>query len=445
MSNVIRDQNYVTTLSAISTTSATTVVPLKAEQSTGKLLTLSSIGSHGDSSAIDSFGRLRVSEAETVLDFKQVADNLPLQFDDQETSGGGTSSTYNTNKASSTLAVSSLTAGTRVRQSKVWGQYQPGKSQLILLTGVFKTGGIGITKRIGYFNAKWGLFFEQDDGDMYVVQRTYNTGSAVDTRVVQSSWNVDKMDGTGVSGLTLDFTKTQIMIIDFEWLGVGRVRMGFVVNGIIYYSHNFSNANNLAEVYLSNPDAPIRYEISNDGTGGASSLDCICSSIQSECGTDPTDFTTYVSRDGTPITLANQDLFCPVISIRLKSTHPHVKIRILDVSILITTNTNYEWALFLNPTKAGADAASWVNVTNSSIQYDISRTNANTLTDGYKIDGGYGSSTAQFKGIATSNTYSYLTIGTNIAGTSDELVLGIKNIDGNGGTCYAGIMISEYA
>ena len=99
----------------------------------------------------DSFGKLRVTSPFTLLDFKQNRDNLPLFFDDAQTSGSGTTSTYNANKASSTLAVSANTAGTRVRQSKMWGNYQPGKSLMVLCTGNFNGHVAGVTKRIGYF------------------------------------------------------------------------------------------------------------------------------------------------------------------------------------------------------------------------------------------------------------------------------------------------------
>lgn len=392
----------------------------------------------------DSFGKLRVTSPFTLLDFKQNRDNLPLFFDDQQTSGSGTTSTYNTNKASTTIGVSANTAGTRVRQSKMWGNYQPGKSQMILLTGNFKGHVSGVTKRIGYFWDRWGLFFESNGTNMGVVVRTYNTGSAVDTRVAQANWNIDKMDGTGVSGVTVDWSKVQIMLIDFEWLGVGLVRYALVIDGEIYYVHHAKHANINTEVYSSNPNAPIRYEISNNGTGAAATLDQICASVISEGGQEQTSITTYVSRDGTPITLANQDLFTPVLSVRVKSDQRCTRVVPIEVSVLTTTNTNYEWALFINPTIASVDAASWVDVTNSAIQYDQSRTNANTLTGGYKISGGYGSSSATSKISITGASKSHLTIGSSITGTMDELVLGVKNIDANGGTCYAGITLTEY-
>ena len=109
--------------------------------------------------ARDAFQRVRMSSPVTVFDSKTLSDNLPLIYDDQQTSGSGTTSTFSANRASVTLAVSASTAGTRVRQTFQRFNYQPGKSQLVLITGIIGTGSSGITKRFGLFDDSNGLFF----------------------------------------------------------------------------------------------------------------------------------------------------------------------------------------------------------------------------------------------------------------------------------------------
>jgi hypothetical protein len=397
-----------------------------------------------DNATIDAFGRIRVSEPFTILDTKQLTDSLPLFYDDAEISGGGTSTTYNANQASTTIAVSANTAGVRARQSKLRGTYQPGKSLLILATFVLGTTPAGVTKRVGYFDEKNGLFLQAAGSVLSFVRRTYTSGTAVDNVILQSAWNIDKMDGTGRSGITLDVTKTQIMIADLEWLGVGRVRFGFVIDGKIYYCHEILNANVLTLVYMSTPNLPVRYEIGNDGTGAASSLVHICSSVVSEGGQQATVAQTYVSRQGVGATLANQDLYTPVLSIRLKSTHIGTRISPMLVELLATTAINFEWVLLMNPTIAGVDAASWVSVTNSALEYDVSRTAVNTVTGGYRLAGGYSAATATSRPSVSGIASSYLTIGSNINGSVDQLVLAVANIDANGGTVYAGMVLDEY-
>jgi hypothetical protein len=242
----------------------------------------------------------------------------------------------------------------------------------------------------------------------------------------------------------LDPTKTQIGYIDFEWLGVGGVGFAFVIDNAIFYVHEMTHANKLATVYMSTPNLPIRYEIENDGTGPAADFVHICSSVASEGGQEATEVQTYVSRGGVPITLANQDLYTPIIGIRLKATHIGTRISPIAVELLATTNTNYEWAVFLNPTIAGEDAVSWQDVTNSALQVDVARTNANTVSGGYRIAGGYGASTTQNRTAISGLAKSYLTIGSDIDGSLDELVLAVQNVDGNGGTVYGGMLLDEY-
>lgn len=392
---------------------------------------------------IDAFGRQRVSQPESLFDSKQIFDNQPLFWDDQEVSGGGTGSTHSTDTASSTMTVSNTTAGNRVRQTFRRFNYQTAKSQLIFLTGVFGAGATGITKRIGYFDDENGLFFELDGTTLNVVRRTFVTGSAVDNQVAQASWNLDIMDGSGESGITLDLTKTQIMVIDFEWLGVGRVRMGWVIDGGIFYCHHFLNTNVLADVYMSTPNLPLRYELDNDGTGAADSLEHICTSVSSEGGRQLIGPTRHVTRGTTVFTTANDTNLYPIISIRLKSTHLAQTTIPESFSVVCTSTADFEVVLIVNPTVAGVDAVSWVNETNSSLQYDISRDNTNTLSGGTMIDGAMGSSTNQGRVPVSSDVAQSLLIGSDISGTQDELVLAVRNLTAGAENYYASINMRE--
>jgi len=198
-----------------------------------------------DSPAIDSFGRLRISNPLTLFDSKQIfkdpdltdnEENFPLFFDNQEVSGSGSFTTFNINTASTSIGVNSNVAANRIRQTKMRFNYQPGKSLLVLHTFSFSSSSTpGITRRIGYFDSNNGLFFDNNGNNYGFVKRSYSSGSPIDTRIPQSNWNIDTFDGKGNSEITLDFTKVQILVIDFEWLGVGRVRFGFVIGGVIKY------------------------------------------------------------------------------------------------------------------------------------------------------------------------------------------------------------------
>lgn len=378
-----------------------------------------------DSPSIDAFGRWRVSNPVTIFDSKQLYDNLPTFWDDAETSGSGTGTAYSANEAATTISVGATTAGKRVRQTFMRFNYQPGKSQLVKLSwGEFDTL-TGITKEVGQFDDDNGIFFRSSEGVLSVVIRSNYTGSPVDNAIIQTNWNLDTLDGNGPSGITLDLTKAQIGIIDYEWLGVGRVRMGFVINGVIYYCHEFNHANLINGVYMSTPNLPLRYSIENDGTGAADDFVHICSSIISEGGQESNGQIWGVNTGTTHLDADTADTKYALIGLRLKSTHLGAGIDLLGLSALAETNDNFKWELLLNPTVAGTFTYS--DVGNSALQAAYGVT-ANTVSGGDLIDSGFVSSDIQQERGTIQNARR---LGAAIDGTRDELVLAITPFGAN--------------
>lgn len=377
----------------------------------------------------DSFGRLRVSNPQTLFDSKQLWDNQPLIWDDQAVSGAGTSSSHDPDLAASTLGVSDSTAGKRVRQTFQSFNYQPGKSLLALLTGVLDKsgGGAGIASRIGYFNDENGVYFGNVDGVPVIGKRSYASGAAVDTVVAQSAWNYDPLDGTGPSGKTLDLTKTQIFWIDIEWLGVGSVRLGVVIDGLFIPVHIFKHANVLDTVYMSTANLPLRYEIENDGTGGAATMTHICSTLLSEGGEDDLGVLRYASTGGTHVDANAANELYAVIGIRLKSTHLNDVVKLVRSTMAAQTTTDFEWVLLFNPTVAGT--FTYADQTNSGVQIAKGAT-ANTVTDGTLLDGGIVKSSAM-AGSTEAVLNNALRLGAAIDGTPDTIVLAVRPLDAN--------------
>lgn len=387
-----------------------------------------SINTTGAPNSLDAFGRLRFSEPHTIFDSKQIGDKQPLFYDDQEVSGGGTTSVYDADRSSTTLNVSNLTAGKRIRQTKQRFNYQPGKSQLCIFTFVGNTTPDGVTKEIGLIDEENGIFLRLENAGPSLVIRSYVSGIAVDLAVAQVNWNVDPLDGSGPSEINYDFTKSTIFFFDFEWLGVGTVRFGFFIDGKPIYVHRTHHAGATNFVYMTTPNLPIRYSIENDGTAGVSSLEHICSTVISEGGLQETGVIRSVDRGVAAITTANNTLVHPLLSIRLKDGYRDITVLPISLEIFTTDNVSYRWVLLLNPTVAGVDAVSWISLANSAIEYDVSRDNTNTLSGGVQIASGYGSSTNQSKATTVKAIDNALRVGENIAGDRDELVLGVQNL-----------------
>lgn len=385
--------------------------------------------------ALDAFGRLRVSQPLALFANKQLFDKQSLFWDDAQTTGTATTSTYNNYRASTSVAVGASTFGKRVRQTKQRFNYQSGKSQLGVFTAVLKpdSNTNGISREVGLFDDHNGLFFRYKDGVMSVVKRSRVTGIPVDTAVAQSAWNVDKLDGNGPSGKTLDVTKAQIMVIDFQWLGVGTVRFGFEMDGELVVVHMMHHSNIITSVYMSTPNLPVRYSITNDGTGGAASLEHICSAVMSEAGVQDIGIPFSADRGTSGLTTLNNASIYPLVGIRLKSTHVGADIKFKRLSLMCDSTSAYRWCLLLNPTVVGT-ALTFSDLTNSATQTMVNATNGTTLTGGTVLDSGYGQQNGNGNVELALNTE--FRLGVSLADVFDTIYLGISRLSVTAETFY---------
>ena len=369
----------------------------------------------GDGGNLDAFSRLRTADPTTLFDSQHQYTKQPLLWD--ESLAGTGASTHLPNEASVRLSTGGTASGAAaVRRTKGYIRYQPGKSQLIAMTFVLGAAATNVRKRVGYFDDKNGVFLEQSGGIHSIVRRTYTSGTATDNAVAQSSWNIDKFDGTGPSGKTLDFSKSQILIIDMQWLGVGRVRCGFDVDGILYYAHEFRNANSLTLVYMTSANLPLTYSIENTGTAsGATTMDCICCMVASEGGfTDERGLKFSASNGTTTISVSTRR---PILSARMASTLNSIQ---YNGQVIFENIDVYSSGMFvevvLNGTLTGASWAA-VDATYSGMERDVSAT---AISGGIVIDSFYVSSS----GGAGRNNSSVGVLGKipfakSIGGTSD--------------------------
>ena len=377
---------------------------------------------------LDAFGRLRVSEPFTLFDSQN-----RYAEDDQfssSTSGAGSSVTFATNESSVNMNVGTVSGGKTVRQTFRRMPYQPGKSLLILTTFCMNVAKANLRQRIGYFDENNGIYLEKNGtSEPSFVVRTNTSGSPVNTNSAsQSNWNGDKLDGTGPSGYTLNLETVQIFWSDIEWLGVGNVRCGFVINGQFIICHTFQCANQTGKtkVYMETAILPVRYEIENTNTTASSStLKQICSTVISEGGYQQTVQDTIARRTSVLGTISTT--FLPLVSIRLKSTSAGAVVLLNRIIVLPTTNQSYEVCVMKNSTLTGA---SWTSLS-SNVEYDVTATAMTTSVDGiYQND--YVTSSAQGRAILAAPTgYNFaFQLGTSLAGVSDTFTLGIRVISG---------------
>ena len=388
-----------------------------------------------DDGSIDAFGRLRVSEPSLLLDVKRVG-NTPDNTATTSASGTGAVA-YQINRSSTYLTVGPA-VGTAIRQSKTRAIYQPGKSLLTMMTFVMAPAQVGLRQRVGYFDAKNGIFLEMNGNTLSFVRRSYVSGSAVDEAIPQSSWFIDQMTGVGISHKTLDITKPQILVIDMEWLGVGRVRVGFVIDGLIHYVHDFRNANStITSVYITNPNLPVRWEAeATAGITGTATLESICASVGSEGGYQVNGTNASADTDGVSNSVAsgaNEE----ILAVRMQAAFTEFStVFIQSLSAICTTNGSFRWRLVLNPTETSA--GTWSAVTSSILEQNSTR--VVTHNTGLVLAVGYVSANS---GSITIEANPVLRAGTSLAGVTDVYSLQIFNLMGGADTFYGSMSWRE--
>lgn len=387
----------------------------------------------GDGPGIDAFARGRVSNPDTIFDASFRYNAQPLIFNTSTANGGLV--THSANNAAVDLTLDGTPSGSSIFQSKRYMTYIPGKSQLVYMTGVIGTAVAGVKKRIGYFDANNGIFFEQNGVTDYAwTVRTNTSGAASDAnRVAQSSWNLDKLDGTGPSGITANFTYGQILVIDFQWLGLGRIRVGFDIGGLVVYCHEFLWANTAAAttVYMKNASLPVRYEI----TGGTvATLRAICCSVQSEGGADK--FFGYTFDYDRGVVNAANGSQTYAFSLRPKATFNSItnrmNLQIDSFELAVTGNSPVLLEVYYNTTVGGAPTWTDVDATYSAMQYDTT----GTPSGGVKVYSFTVPSSAQAKGGVSRDFVGRYPLFLDIAGTGyTNLTVYVTGL-GGASNCY---------
>lgn len=339
-----------------------------------------------DTRNLDAFDRVRTSSPTTLFDTQFQYGLQPFLWESVLTATG--TATHLPNESAVRLRVAA--SGDKViRQSHRYFRYQPGKSQAIVLTGLMGAIKADTRQRLGYFDASNGLFFEQNGTALRVVQRSSASGSPVDTAVNQASWNLDKLNGTGPSGLTLDTSKAQIFWIDLQWLGVGRVRMGFVINGVLIYCHQFLNANALATVYMTTANLPVRYELEMTGATTQTDLLQICQSVISEGGFETERGLPFSASNG--ITSISVTTRRPILTIRPKTTFNSLVNRGLIVpmeAIALVGSGSAYFEIVYNGTLTGASFASVDAQSLTEVDVAASAIAGGTVTVSFFVSGG---------------------------------------------------------
>ena len=371
----------------------------------------------------DAFGRLRTSNPTTLFDSQN---RYAINTKFYSNTIGTSSVTYNANQSSVLMNVGSTSGDLVARESKYVFNYQPGKSLLIMNTFVFNEPKTNLTQRVGYFGSDNGYYIQLDGTTLSIVERSNSTGVVTNNVVTQANWNGDKLDGTGASGIVINKSASQIFYTDIEWLGVGSVRTGVVIDGKFVNTHTFHHANTTPYAYITTACLPLRYEIFNNGsTTSGSTLKQICSTVLSEGGYEPKEMLFCINGPVAGNTLGSTT-FVPMCTIRLASDRLDAIAVLKQINVACSSpNDLVAWKLILNGTLTNATYAQTTESTN--VQVDIAAT---AISGGRAIETGY----AQTGSINTSLQASFFEaqLGRkSFTGTSDTISLCVAGLTTN--------------
>ena len=367
-----------------------------------------------DSANLDAFSRLRVSNPLILFNSHLTYDLSPVILE-QITNGTGATITHDsTNRCALMTFSSTPTGGKAYMQSFEYLPYQPGRSQLIFITFNMIAAVANTLKFAGYSDGVNGIEFQLNGTTKQFT--IYSATSAGNETVVQSSWNLDKLDGSGPSGITLDITKTQILVIDIQALYVGRVRVGFDIGGEIIYAHEFLHANIFTNSYIQTANLPIRCGMTCAGTV-STTMKFICSAVMSEGGTEDINTFGYTFQQSTgAISVGTGGTH--MMSLRPKTTFNSITNRIrvayIDVEIYNAGNQPIYWEVCLGQAISGTTTYTDVNSTYSSVEYNT----AGTLSGSPSviIDSGYAPATGGTKATINTSIITKYPITLNAAG-----------------------------
>lgn len=412
------------------------------------------IGIYGtDSPSIDAFARLRVSAPFTQFDNKLLSSSSMELYWSDRTWGNATAS-YAVYESAENLSVDTTSGSRAVSQTKQRFTYEPGKSLLVVKTGVFGIGIPGVIKYIAYGDDYYGVGFCQSGSSFGVYKRTtVNSASTVTTFVSQSNWNIDKFDGTGPSRKFLNITASQIFFEDIEWLGVGRVRYGIFQGGLPYYVHEFAHVNELANVYTGNPNLPVRYELVNSiGSATTASLKHICASVVSEGGSNnPGIFRTIDTTTRSILLPTSSHLALLMLRSQTGSAangwrEGLTKIYPTAFDVLQLGNNETMWSVLLNPIIPNSSSLNWQRASEFSAEFATGSSTTTISDRGRVVASGYILANTAGTKIAQQNLSidAFYSLGIDLFGNRDVFALAIWNLSNTvTGSVYASMTFKE--
>ena len=381
-------------------------------------------------SQVSPLGVLRTASTSVVFN-RSERFNLEESIYFSSTTASGATITHDSNKCVRVMSVSSTIGSKAVRATRRYFRYVKGFPQYIIITGNFKGAVSGIRKTIGQFSENNGYFIQLDGLTPKIGIRSSITGSVVNTTISQISWD-DPLDGTGDSGITIDWTKQQLFHIDYAWLGIAQVRFGVYHEGKVVIFHKINNANIIETSYSQTAVLPLRFEIENISSVSGSSMELACYSVQTDDGNTLAGSVRAASTGANELTIGTTENI--VFAVRLSSLYTG-NIKPIKYQVFVPSgNSTVFFRVLFNPTVTLGNGT-WNTVTNS-IAESLTPGTTTTFTGGVEVDNGYTSVGS------TSGNRDFISdteLGKDVNLASDIICLVARTVSSNSKVLFNGV------
>ena len=397
--------------------------------STGEELFTSSnpIYTQFPSTYFDCFGRFVTSQPKKLMEYSAT---YPLDIVRYFTFDVDSSGTYvrDATKTQITLTTTTDANDKVVVQTRRNIQYNKGNSQEIFI--IYRPNPLpNRRERWGYFDANNGVFFEHDGTNPRLVIRSNTSGSIVDTTIERAAW-LDPLNGTGASGLTINFEKQTVFKIDFGWLSSRGVRFFVDIGGTFVLLKQWYISNTMVVPFMKTACLPIRFEVDNTGvTSESTSSSFSCFAVQSSGATDQEGPVRFRSNSVTPTSISATETI--VSGIRVNSSYPNASIQIIEFDITPASgNTFAYYKLVYNPTLVGDN---WT--ANDMGIYDY-LTSVTSYTGGNIIGQGHVNLAQTGRIVNIKDLFNDVYLGFDLDGTADAVILTLQTNTGLGTIFY---------
>lgn len=389
----------------------------------------------------DAAGSLEVSQ-KTILFNGLLHNNAKDDLFDFYTSGTATI-VHDPSKSGVVMSVSQ-NGDVAIRKTYRHFAYFAGKSQKPEFT--FSDFGLqaDVYKRFGYFSASTTPPHDTNRDGYYLVA----DGVAMTHRIVvvnndveqlnveRANWD-DSLDGTGASGVNIDFDNFTITPTDFLWLGgkILRIYLAWGNQSILVHSYDHSKLGK-AGVMFQSPFQPVTFEIRS--VGGAGSLTQICSTVATESNASGVGSSRSFDSGNTPILCASPTSQYLIAAVRLSDRNADASL--LSIAATEVNKRSMRLRVLLDPVIVGK-VLTWNSVgTSSSVEGAIGDpAGTNLVTGGEQIDVSF----QEKEGSVIGTINSLTRLGTKIDGTPQIIALAASPINGTNAEAYGGFNILE--